>query len=110
MNSITILALGEHDYPFGTYTDDSAAAWRELTSAGYTRLQIQTSIVRELERLDVAAWNEYQDAIERFNLGEIGWEATTQAQEKTYRVRERLGLCTQELRRQQRRQDSITTN
>ena len=103
MNDIQTIAIGADDYPFGTYYDDSNAAYRRLTSAGFTRLQIQHSIVRELERLDVQAWNEYQTAIERFNAGEIGWEATDQAQAKTYRIRERLGYCTQELRRQIKR-------
>lgn len=100
MNDIQIIAIGEDDYPFGTYYDDCNAAYRRLTSRGLTRLQIQRSIVRELELLDVQVWNEYQTAIERFNAGEIGWEATDQAQAKTYRTRQRLSLCTQELRRQ----------
>jgi hypothetical protein len=102
MDSITIIALGQHDYPFGTYADDEAHAWRDLTGQGYTRMQIQNALVRELQRLDVTAWNEYQTAIERYNAGETSYDATVQAQEKTYRVRERLSLCTQELRRQQR--------
>ncbi len=104
MNDIQVLALGEQDYPFGTYHDDSNAAHRRLIDAGYSRLQIQRAIVRELERLDVAVWNEYQSAVERWHNGECSREFTEQAQAKTYRIRERFVLCSRELVRQTARQ------
>ena len=104
MNDIQILAIPEQDYPFGTYSDDRDAAFRTLTSQGYSRLQIQRAIVRELERMDVAAWNEYQGAVESYKSGEYSREATAQAQAKTYRIRERFRLCARELIRQTARE------
>jgi hypothetical protein len=104
MTDIQILATTEHDYPFGTLTDDQNQAWARLTSSGYSRLQIQRAIVRELENMDVTTWSEFQTAIERHNAGEGSYDFCTQLQWKTYRVRARLGNCTRELKRQEAKQ------
>lgn len=103
MNDIQILATTEHDYPFGTLMDDQNQAWSRLTSMGYSRLQIQRAIVRELENMDVQAWNQFQAAVVLYNTGHYSREAVTQAQDKTYRVRARLGNCARELKRQESR-------
>lgn len=92
MTDIQILAITEQDYPFGTLADDQHLAWLRLTSAGYSRLQIQRAIVRELENMDIAAWNEFTSA------------PCHDLQEKTYRIRERLNNCTRELKRLEARQ------
>ena len=89
MNDIQILAITEHDYPFGTLLDDQRLAWLRLTSTGYSRLQIQRAIVRELENMDVAAWNEFTSS------------PSSELQAKTYRIREQLNNCTRELKRQE---------
>ena len=89
MTDIQLLAITAEDYPFGTLADDQAQAWLRLTSAGYSRLQIQRAIVRELENMDVVAWNEFTSA------------PNTELQAKTYRIREQLNNCTRELKRQE---------
>jgi len=95
MTDIQILATTEHDYPFGTLMDDQNHAWLRLTSMGYSRLQIQRAIVRELENMDTAAWNEFISS------------PCDDLQAKTYRIRERLNNCTQELKRQQRKANAL---
>jgi len=93
MNDIQILATTEHDYPFGTLMDDQNQAWLRLTSIGYSRLQIQRAIVRELENMDTAAWNEFISS------------PCDDLQAKTYRIRERLNNCSRELKRQESKQN-----
>jgi len=93
MNDIQILATTEHDYPFGTLMDDQNHAWLRLTSMGYSRLQIQRAIVRELENMDTAAWNEFISS------------PCDDLQAKTYRIRERLNNCSRELKRQESKQN-----
>jgi hypothetical protein len=92
MTDIQILATTAHDYPFGTLHDDQNHAFGRL-AANYSRRQIQSAIVKELERMDVIAWNEYITAFELFMAGEYSREAVQQAQDKTYRIRERLTNC-----------------
>ena len=108
MTDIQILATTEHDYPFGTLMDDQNQAWLRLTSSGYSRLQIQRAIVRELENMDVQAWNQFQAAVVLYNTGHYSREAVTQAQDKTYRVRDRHNHCARELKRQEAKQLAAT--
>ena len=108
MTDIQILAATAQDYPFGTLMDDQNQAWLRLTSSGYSRLQIQRAIVRELENMDVQAWNQYQAAVVLYNTGHYSCEAVTQAQDKTYRVRTRYNYCARELKRQEAKQLAAT--
>ena len=100
MNDIQTLATTDHDYPFGTLADDQRLAWTRLTSSGYSRLQIQTAIVRELEKMDVDAFNAFLRALDAYWAGDLSHEAVEQANDKTYRIRQRLTACTRELNRQ----------
>ena len=62
MNEIRTIALnGIND--FGTTTQQQESidrSWQTLLDFGYNRKQIQTSIVRELEKIDVEFWHKFQ--------------------------------------------------
>lgn len=102
MTEIQIIATDAPDYPFGLsqYEQDKATAYRDLRNMGYTRLQIQTAVVRELEQMDVHAFNMMLRAFDAYWAGEVSREAVAQANERTYRIRQRLNNCTRELNRQ----------
>jgi len=97
MTPIQIIATPFDDYPFslGQYQSDVDSAYRSLH--GYSRLQIQRALVRELEQMDAAAWNEFQSAYNAFQANESTFEMVKQAQEKAYRIRERLTQCSRRL-------------
>ena len=99
MTDIQILATTEHDYPFGTLFDDQSQAYRRLFAMGWTRLQIQSAIVKELHKQDGQAWAEFQSLIE----SNASHQDCVYAQDKTYRIRARLNACSNELNRRMRR-------
>ena len=99
MTDIQILAATEQDYPFSTLFDDQSQAYRRLFAMGWTRLQIQSAIVKELHKQDGQAWAEFQSLIE----SNAPHQECVYAQDKTYRIRARLNACSNELNRRMRR-------
>ena len=88
MNEIRTIALnGIND--FGTTTQQQESidrSWQTLLDFGYNRKQIQTSIVRELEKIDVEFWHKFQDY------------QTIENQQNCYAIRQRLNDCSVRLR------------
>lgn len=85
IRTIALNGIGD----FGTQSQISESidrSWQTLLDFGYNRKQIQTSIVRELEKIDVEFWHKFQD------------DQTIENQQNCYAIRQRLNDCSARLR------------